>query len=284
MSNARSPREVCSTTIGTSGLMVLASFRFLGRIPAECSNRPSSRPARSARTGSRAVFYGVCGPRLPGVQSCPVPCSARLLAGRPELLARLGLLDADRLGLARRAARPPGGWRRPRAAPRGRPLASAAARAARRRSAPSRSAAGSSASSSSSSVGSICSASTIAASTASRRSALRGVGLGLVGERLLVLAGDLQVGLLGDALARERRERLLEQLVGARVDEPVGHARSAASSAAASSTACSNSRSIACSSASRSRVGDVLAQLGERVEAGGLGRRTRRRARAGAWP
>jgi hypothetical protein len=28
MSNARSPREVCSTTIGTSGLTVLASFRF----------------------------------------------------------------------------------------------------------------------------------------------------------------------------------------------------------------------------------------------------------------
>src|SRR5437588_12184936 len=30
MSNARSPREVCSTTIGTSGLIVLASFAFCG--------------------------------------------------------------------------------------------------------------------------------------------------------------------------------------------------------------------------------------------------------------
>ena len=33
MSNTRSPREVCSTTIGTSGLMVLASFLVLGSNP-----------------------------------------------------------------------------------------------------------------------------------------------------------------------------------------------------------------------------------------------------------
>ena len=32
--NARSPREVCSTTIGTSGLTVLASFRFSRSNPA----------------------------------------------------------------------------------------------------------------------------------------------------------------------------------------------------------------------------------------------------------
>jgi hypothetical protein len=35
MSNARSPREVCSTTIGTSGLTVLASFRFGRSSPAQ---------------------------------------------------------------------------------------------------------------------------------------------------------------------------------------------------------------------------------------------------------
>src|SRR5918993_3636735 len=34
MSNARSPREVCSTTIGTSGLTVLASFRVQRLSPA----------------------------------------------------------------------------------------------------------------------------------------------------------------------------------------------------------------------------------------------------------
>src|ERR687897_3630637 len=34
MSNARSPREVCSTTIGTSGLTVLASFRVRRLSPA----------------------------------------------------------------------------------------------------------------------------------------------------------------------------------------------------------------------------------------------------------
>src|SRR6266511_5215655 len=34
MSNARSPRDVCSTTIGTRGLIVLALFRFLGSNPA----------------------------------------------------------------------------------------------------------------------------------------------------------------------------------------------------------------------------------------------------------
>src|SRR4051795_257034 len=40
MSNARSPREVCSTTIGTSGLTVLASFRF-------SRSNPSGKPART---------------------------------------------------------------------------------------------------------------------------------------------------------------------------------------------------------------------------------------------
>src|SRR5437588_513335 len=45
MSNARSPREVCSTTIGTSGLMLLASFASSIRIlPGECSNRPVPPP------------------------------------------------------------------------------------------------------------------------------------------------------------------------------------------------------------------------------------------------
>ena len=43
-----------------------------------------------------------------------------------------------------------------------------------------------------------------------------------MGERLLVLAGDLQVGLLGDALAGQRGQGLLQQLVRASVNELVG--------------------------------------------------------------
>src|SRR5689334_14029028 len=45
MSNARSPREVCSTTIGTSGLTVLASFRVSASFPAWVLRGPAERPA-----------------------------------------------------------------------------------------------------------------------------------------------------------------------------------------------------------------------------------------------
>src|SRR6185503_7225242 len=57
MSNARSPREVCSTTIGTSGLTVLASFRVWRPNPsrratcARSSRRESSVRLSAARTG-----------------------------------------------------------------------------------------------------------------------------------------------------------------------------------------------------------------------------------------
>src|SRR3954447_14264870 len=47
MSNARSPREVCSTTIGTSGLTVLASFRF-----------SRSNPSRSRRSRRASLSDG----------------------------------------------------------------------------------------------------------------------------------------------------------------------------------------------------------------------------------
>ena len=47
--------------------------------------------------------------QLPGVQSCPSPpCCSSSCSGRPQLLPRLRLLDADRLRLAGRAARAPG--------------------------------------------------------------------------------------------------------------------------------------------------------------------------------
>src|SRR3954452_8161641 len=57
MSNARSPREVCSTTIGTSGLTVLASFRVWRPNPsrragcARSSRRESSVRLSAARAG-----------------------------------------------------------------------------------------------------------------------------------------------------------------------------------------------------------------------------------------
>src|SRR5215210_3913837 len=103
MSNARSPREVCSTTIGTSGLTVLASFRLSGANPAyerlrrahpldrgESSNgEPPPNPVRRLASGrpeaARPGLLGLVGP------------------GGPELVARLRLLDGDR----RRGVRDP---------------------------------------------------------------------------------------------------------------------------------------------------------------------------------
>src|SRR5215218_369910 len=73
MSNARSPREVCSTTIGTSGLTVLASFRFSRSIPSRLG-RTVAMPIRGQNR---------------------YRCLGR--SGRPELLARLGLARRDRL-------------------------------------------------------------------------------------------------------------------------------------------------------------------------------------------
>ncbi len=56
-----------------------------------------------------------CAAQEPGVQISS-PARLVLLLGRPELLARLGLLDRNRLGRARRSGRPPCAWRCPRAA------------------------------------------------------------------------------------------------------------------------------------------------------------------------
>src|ERR1700722_15695156 len=74
MSNARSPREVCSTTIGISGLMVLALFRLPGLIPpGKCKAAPPPRRVYQPRS---AVL--------------------RLGGWRPELLAGRGPLGSDR--------------------------------------------------------------------------------------------------------------------------------------------------------------------------------------------
>src|SRR5437899_8795624 len=79
MSNARSPREVCSTTIGTSGLMVLAlvSLRRPDSSTRRLAGRPliGWRPQTSWRERGRRLLGG-------GL-------------GGPQALARLRLGDRD---------------------------------------------------------------------------------------------------------------------------------------------------------------------------------------------
>src|SRR5919198_5037653 len=84
MSNARSPREVCSTTIGTSGLTVLASFRFGRSSPAQLawagSPGDSLAIARIPKTRLFGWFDSDGESYEPaGVQSWPVdrPCPSR---------------------------------------------------------------------------------------------------------------------------------------------------------------------------------------------------------------
>src|SRR6202007_3030505 len=93
MSNARSPREVCSTTMGTSGLMLLALV---------CLRRADSFPRLAARRGI------VGGPQPPGDRRRGGLCAA-LALGRPQLLPRVRLRDRDRTRalreLGQRAAR-----------------------------------------------------------------------------------------------------------------------------------------------------------------------------------
>src|SRR4029077_4700303 len=94
MSNARSPREVCSTTIGTSGLIVLASFTssagFLPNV-AIAGMRPDSTHQQSR--------FGLA-PRGPKLTAPGSLAFFARLARRPQLLTSLRLLDGDRLGLA----------------------------------------------------------------------------------------------------------------------------------------------------------------------------------------
>ena len=175
-----------------------------------------------------------------------------VLAGGPQLLARLGLLDADRLRLRdeqlerlpvatssrRRSSRP---FLRSRSSSSWRGRAGRARRSAR-------------APASISLVGRLDLLG-VDDRRQHRLAAQRvgGLGLGLVRERLLVLAGDLQVGLLRDPLARQRR-RASARAARVRARERACSGSSiSASATAASSTASRNSRSIARSSASRSR-------------------------------
>src|SRR5438270_2368602 len=123
MSNARSPRDVCSTTIGTRGLMVLAVFSLsrlvsCRRDHSEVSSRSWRRvyqPPLAARQGSGRRRAWAPGAGKWSAAGRPQPPSGRgglglVAAARvagtglvrgPQALARAGLLDRDRLGLAR---------------------------------------------------------------------------------------------------------------------------------------------------------------------------------------
>src|SRR5271154_2062169 len=84
MSNARSPREVCSTTIGTSGLIVLALVSLR-------RSDSSRRLAGRCRIGGCPQAARLLGGVRPGA----------LLLRRPQLFASLRLRDRDRRGPGR---------------------------------------------------------------------------------------------------------------------------------------------------------------------------------------
>ena len=103
MSNARSPREVCSTTIGTSGLFRIGSRSLIGRavyeglggvLTSTAGSRASPSCSRVQPTGA-AVTPGV--QIFPGSRARPRDALVALLLGRPDRLARRRLLDRDRL-------------------------------------------------------------------------------------------------------------------------------------------------------------------------------------------
>ena len=275
MSNARSPRDVCSTTMGTSGLMVLALFRFLGRL--------ESCRRRSLATGLSAACRGLTGLGARALEAAP-PASAglepgsgsalfslrrRSLLGRPELLARLGLLERDRLRALDEHVDRLARARSSRSASSGPPCAGA--RAASPASCPRAAAVGASASSSSSSLGSMPSASTTAASTASRRARCSASGLRLGEDLLLGPAGDLQVGVLVEMpWCDERVQHPVPQLARARVDERVGHVDGRLGDGGVEHRLAELGLDRALLGLAQ-LVADVLAQLVERVEAGGLG-------------
>src|SRR5215208_5152584 len=96
MSNARSPRDVCSTTIGTRGLMDLAS---LSRgAPDSC--RPQWRESSNGPAPVRGPERRPEGPPRSASGRPDLAAGGGLLPPRrPQLVPRLGLLDRDRGGV-----------------------------------------------------------------------------------------------------------------------------------------------------------------------------------------
>src|SRR4051812_45673798 len=103
MSKARSPRDVCSTTMGTSGLMLLALFRSSIRIPAggpqgvgDGSEEPTNRLFPDSASGGHRASGGAGPLRTRGPDRL-FDALRLLLVGRPQLLAGTRLLGRDRL-------------------------------------------------------------------------------------------------------------------------------------------------------------------------------------------
>src|SRR5438270_342702 len=91
MSNARSPRDVCSTTIGTSGLIVLASFA------SSAGFLPNVATAVRRPRGIQRMYECSSAARRPQLAA---PALGALLVRRPQLVAGFRLLDRDRFCLA----------------------------------------------------------------------------------------------------------------------------------------------------------------------------------------
>src|SRR3954452_4795715 len=105
MSKARSPRDVCSTTMGTRGLMLLALFRSSIRIPAgvrkavgDGSEEPTNRIFPGSASGGHRARAGAGPLRTRGPDGLFDPRLV-LLVGRPQLVARPRLVLGDRPGV-----------------------------------------------------------------------------------------------------------------------------------------------------------------------------------------
>src|SRR3954471_17280172 len=223
MSNARSPREVCSTTIGTSGLTVLASFRFERSVPAQLhvgwepgDSLAISRGRKTRLTASLNLTLAAGSPEL-------TRAAGLLAAGGPQLVPGLRLLDRDRLRgvgdqverLALRQVLLERLYAPARLQPLQQLLRRRAARPVAR--------------------GLLDGLHHLVVARldalglddrGQHRLAAQcrlGLGLGAFDDLALVRAGDPHVGLARDALVRERVEHLVPLLAGACLDERVGH-------------------------------------------------------------
>src|SRR3954470_8668650 len=101
MSKARSPRDVCPTTMGTSGLMLFALFRSWIRIPAggpqgvgDGSKEPTNRLFPDSALGGHLAQGGADSLRTGGPDGLFDPRRV-LLVGRPQLLADARLVGGD---------------------------------------------------------------------------------------------------------------------------------------------------------------------------------------------
>ena len=245
MSNERSPREVCSTTIGISGLMRWA---------------PSGGAGHRGSPGVQSFPAGAGFPAVSAFSAWP----PAVVLGGPELLAGLGLLHRDGHGPPRRsglhglacrrrswrsASQPPCSRRSCRRRSGARPVASASARTC---------------SSISSSVTSMPSASATASTTSSRRTAISASGRSSSTICSMRAAGRGQVVLEGDALG-ELLGGLLEDRADPPVDHHLGHVDRGLSVTASITMRRKSSSTCALAAASR-RALEVGAQLVERVE------------------